>query len=218
MPRDSHIRSSSADDPNWDNTKRDRFELLSAYLDGEVTAAERQQVLQWLETDQTMQCLYARLLKLRRGIQAMPVPPSEVSVEETLASVQARLYQRRPRRSKAVWGGAAIAATLALATVGSFALPSAINFIRLGGQPSGDSDTTTETLPPADEPAVESTPEPAATSTDKLRITLDQPVVPIPLAIEPVEAPRSADATLEQDAPETAETDSEDNKTDLDLL
>jgi len=30
-----------------DMLKRDRFELLSAYLDGEVTAAQRQQVEDW---------------------------------------------------------------------------------------------------------------------------------------------------------------------------
>uniref|UniRef100_A0ACD5GTL5 Anti-sigma factor family protein n=1 Tax=Desertifilum tharense IPPAS B-1220 TaxID=1781255 RepID=A0ACD5GTL5_9CYAN len=34
-----------------DMLKRDRFELLSAYLDGEVTASERQQVENWLDTD-----------------------------------------------------------------------------------------------------------------------------------------------------------------------
>ena len=39
--------------------QRDRFELLSAYIDGEVTAAERGQIEQWLTTDPEVQCLYA---------------------------------------------------------------------------------------------------------------------------------------------------------------
>jgi len=42
-----------------DMLKRDRFELLSAYLDGEVTAAQRQQVEDWLGNDPEVQ-LYAR--------------------------------------------------------------------------------------------------------------------------------------------------------------
>jgi hypothetical protein len=37
----------------------DRFELLSAYIDGEVTAAERKQVEEWLATDPTVQQLHA---------------------------------------------------------------------------------------------------------------------------------------------------------------
>lgn len=50
-----------------DMVKRDRFELLSAYLDGELTAAERRQVEELLANDQAVKCLYVRLLKLRQG-------------------------------------------------------------------------------------------------------------------------------------------------------
>ncbi|KYC39341.1 transcriptional regulator [Scytonema hofmannii PCC 7110] len=91
-----------------DMVKRDRFELLSAYLDGEVTAAERKQVEEWLATDQTVQYLYARLLKLRQGVRTLPVPEllqqsSQKTAEQVLARVQ--------RRSRLVWlGGAAVAA------------------------------------------------------------------------------------------------------------
>ncbi len=49
-----------------DMPNRDRFELLNAYLDGEVTAAQRQQIDNWLTTDSQVQCLYARALKLRQ--------------------------------------------------------------------------------------------------------------------------------------------------------
>ncbi|NJM73196.1 MAG: transcriptional regulator [Scytonema sp. RU_4_4] len=91
-----------------DMLKRDRFELLSAYLDGEVTAAERKQVEEWLADDATVQRLYARLLKLRQGVRAIPVPEPQQSVEETVEQVMTRL-RRRPRL---VWlaGGAAVAA------------------------------------------------------------------------------------------------------------
>lgn len=54
-----------------DVTKRDRFELLSAYLDGEVSPAERRLVMTWLANDAETQYLYRRLLHLRRGFQGI---------------------------------------------------------------------------------------------------------------------------------------------------
>jgi anti-sigma factor RsiW len=54
-----------------DVTKRDRFELLSAYLDGEVSPEERRLVTTWLADDPETQCLYQRLLHLRRGFQGL---------------------------------------------------------------------------------------------------------------------------------------------------
>lgn len=91
-----------------DAEKRDRFELLSAYLDGEVTADEKRQVEALLATDPAMQRLHARLLKLRHSFRMMPVPLPEQPVEETVQQVFARI-ERKPRRI-VVWGGMAIAA------------------------------------------------------------------------------------------------------------
>ncbi|MEH2080820.1 MAG: zf-HC2 domain-containing protein [Nostoc sp.] len=91
-----------------DMVKRDRFELLSAYLDGEVTATERRQVEEWLANDASVQCLYARLLKLRQGLRTLPVPAVQQSPEETVQQVLTRLRRRSPLN----WmvGAAAIAA------------------------------------------------------------------------------------------------------------
>ncbi|MFN6525272.1 anti-sigma factor family protein [Nostoc sp. ChiSLP03a] len=91
-----------------DMVKRDRFELLSAYLDGEVTATERRQVEEWLANDASVQCLYARLLKLRQGLRTLPVPAAQQSPEETVQQVLTRLR----RRSRLNWiaAGAAVAA------------------------------------------------------------------------------------------------------------
>ncbi len=100
----------SVGDMDIDSQRRDKFELLSAYLDGEVTAAERKQVQQWLDTDPQMQQLERRLLKLRHGIQNMPIP-NPVSAEVVQAKVVAAQAQRKLRRSL-VWGGGAIAAVL----------------------------------------------------------------------------------------------------------
>jgi anti-sigma factor RsiW len=91
-----------------DMVKRDRFELLSAYLDGEVTATERKQIEEWLANDASVQCLYARLLKLRQGLRTLPVPASQQSPEVTVQQVLTRLR----RRSRLNWmaGCAAVAA------------------------------------------------------------------------------------------------------------
>ena len=78
-----------------DMLKRDRFELLSAYLDGEVTAAEKRQVEDWLANDPESQRLYGRLLKLRTGVQTIPAPAAQ-PVEQTISQV----YQRMHRRSR----------------------------------------------------------------------------------------------------------------------
>ncbi len=51
-----------------------RFELLSAYLDDEVTAEERKLVAQWLTEDANTQQMYQRLLMLRQAIRTAPVP------------------------------------------------------------------------------------------------------------------------------------------------
>ncbi|MEZ2234159.1 anti-sigma factor [Microcoleus sp.] len=88
----------------------DRFEMLSAYLDGEVTAAERRQVEEWLATDPATKALYSRLLTMQQSFQSLPVPPSAQSAQELAAKVLQRV-ERKPKRM-IVWGGCAIAALL----------------------------------------------------------------------------------------------------------
>lgn len=91
--------------------KRDRFELLSAYLDGEVSAPERRQVEEWLDNDAETQKLYARLLALRKTFQTLPVPAATQSVEQTIQQVFGKLEKRRQHRSLK-WGSAAVAAVV----------------------------------------------------------------------------------------------------------
>ena len=86
-----------------DALKRDRFEMLSAYLDGEVTAAERKQVEHWLATDSETQRLHARLITLQSEFQNLPIPAAERPVEQTVEQVLAQI-DRRPRLTL-VWSG-----------------------------------------------------------------------------------------------------------------
>ncbi|NJO40423.1 MAG: Fis family transcriptional regulator [Cyanobacteria bacterium RU_5_0] len=143
--------------------KRDRFELLSAYLDGEVTADERRQVEDWLKTDPTMQCLYARLLKLRQGLRTIPIPESEQPVEQFAAQVVSRI-ERRPKRT-ILWGGMAIAAVFMGVVMGT--LPREPGF-QVADSPS---------------PITESPSRMATSIPDEgLMIALDRPPIPIPKA------------------------------------
>jgi hypothetical protein len=143
-----------------DVLKRDRFELLSAYLDGEVTAAERKQVEEWLATDPVVQKLYARLLKLRQSLCTLPTPAVEQPIEQTVEQVFARI-DRRPKLA-VVWGGAgaAVAALFMAAVTGVFS----------GGHS------------PAPQIAHSSAEPTTTVAPEVMMIALDRPVVNIPKA------------------------------------
>lgn len=167
--------------------QRDRFELLSAYLDGEVTAAERRQVEEWLANDPTVQRLHARLLKLRQGFQTMPLPAPAQSVEETVNQVFARV-DRRPKLSL-VWGGAAIAALFVGALVSM--LPGG-----RGLMPQMAQSPNQEVQSP------DSTTASTGSSSEALLIALDKPLVPIPKTpVAASDAPgKNAEAPRPQDS------------------
>lgn len=139
-----------------DTQKRDRFELLSAYLDGEVSVQERRQVEVWLAEDPQVQCLYARLMMLRKGMLSMSVPACEQPVEETITQVFCRLGRRR-QKQVLLWGGSAIAAGLLAAVSGVFG----------GGNSLSPQLAQSPEMPVASEP---------------LMLALNQPVVEIPKA------------------------------------
>lgn len=76
-----------------DVMKRDRFELLSAYLDGEVTPEERALVQTWLSNDPTAKALYNRLMVLRQGLR-QETCESSCEADVTLACVFQSLNHR----------------------------------------------------------------------------------------------------------------------------
>ncbi|HCF30595.1 MAG TPA: hypothetical protein DEV81_26145 [Cyanobacteria bacterium UBA11049] len=92
-----------------DMYQRDRFELLSAYLDGEVTATERQQIELWLTTDPEVQRLYARALKLRPEWGTMPVPAAQQPMKRTVEFVLPGL---RAKTKMATWAGTVLTTVL----------------------------------------------------------------------------------------------------------
>jgi hypothetical protein len=144
-----------------DHLKRDRFELLSAYLDGEVSASDRRQIEAWLASDPSAQQLYARLLKLRQGLhglRTLPVP-AQRPVEQTVSQVMNRLEQKPKRRM--AWGGMAAAAALFAGAVTTVVAPSYLS------------------------PHVNV----IAQSDSQLMIALDRPVIDIPDIADPGVSP-----------------------------
>ncbi|MCC5634546.1 zf-HC2 domain-containing protein [Nostoc sp. CHAB 5844] len=160
---DQHTNESTG---TMDMVKRDRFELLSAYLDGEVTATERRQVEEWLANDAAVQCLYARLLKLRQGLRTLPVPTAAQPPEVTAQKVFSRLR----RRSRVAWtfGGAAVAACV-IGVVSGLLPGSESRTPQLAQKPQVEVDST-------------SAAKTSATPAAPLMVALNNPVIEIPKA------------------------------------
>jgi anti-sigma factor RsiW len=95
-------------------SSNERFELLSAYLDGEVTAAERQQVEQLLDSDVQMRQMYQRLSGLHQGMSQMSAP-TETDVEALIDNVFEKVDRRS--RFRLIVGGSLAAAAAAVAAV-----------------------------------------------------------------------------------------------------
>ncbi|AFZ47467.1 hypothetical protein Cyast_1505 [Cyanobacterium stanieri PCC 7202] len=93
------------------------FELLSAYLDGEVTSAQRKEVQELLAQDPEAQGLYRRLLALRQEINSLPIPKPEYTSKQVCDGVFSQLDKEEKHKKRLVIGGSAIAITV-LATIG----------------------------------------------------------------------------------------------------
>lgn len=142
------------------HNEADKFELLSAYLDGEVTAIERKQVEEWLDTDESVKCLYARLLRLRQGVKTMPIPVSAQSCDVTFQKV----WQRLSYRYQLGWmfGGAAVMVCV-LGTVSSL-FPGNTSKLQLAQQKIEPVETVQEQTVPV----------------SPLMVALNNPVIEIP--------------------------------------
>lgn len=135
-----------------DVMKRDRFELLSAYLDGEVTPEERRLVQTWLSHDPTAKCLYDRLMVLRHGLREDDVPAA-CEADVTLSGV----FQCLNRRFRMMTMAGAGVVVLGVLNVLSGTVGTSPARWSLANQS-------------ADEVVISNT----------LQITLDQPAFPIP--------------------------------------
>lgn len=147
--------------PSEENEMRQqnsRFELLSAYLDGEVTPSERKHIQEWLDSDPKMQRLYTQLLRLRQEIPHLPIPAPEQSAEQLSESVFQTIDRRRNAKRGYFWGGVAIAAVV-IGALSHF-------------------------LVKHDSPMPQMAQTPATPSAEPLMIALNHPAVEIPPLLE----------------------------------
>ncbi len=146
-----------------------QYELLSAYLDGELQATERRQVEAWLDTNPEVKQCYFQLIKLRSQWQAMPVPATHSATPELAQAVFSKI-RRRTRRT-VIWGGGAIAALL-IATVSSVTSGGLFRMPQLAElKPYDEAESLKIAL---NEPIV------PIVNPEAASITVNQPIIPIP--------------------------------------
>jgi anti-sigma factor RsiW len=141
------------------DTQYTRFELLSAYLDGEVTPTERKQVQEWLDTDPQTQKLYTRLLRLRQEIDNIPIVEAASPSTQLADQVFARLDRQSSRKRIIVISGAAIA-TVVIGAISSIFF----------GNKSPVFQVVENPLAPIEE------------DSEPLKIALNHPIIEIPAA------------------------------------
>ncbi|BAZ44582.1 hypothetical protein NIES4102_15940 [Chondrocystis sp. NIES-4102] len=103
-------QASSAENLETTDLTMDCFELLSAYIDGELSPNKRHQVQTWLDQDPKIKRVYTQLLILQGHLQHSVAPKSEKSVSEITAGVFNSIRRRRHRQM--ILCGSALAASL----------------------------------------------------------------------------------------------------------
>ena len=83
-----------------DCSQRDRFELISAFLDGETSPADSERVRQMLTEDPQARQLYQRLLSLQQGVQKLPKPEPSIAPDDLADRVFAAIDAREPQRQQ----------------------------------------------------------------------------------------------------------------------
>lgn len=142
---------------------QERFELLSAYIDGEVTNTEEQMVEQWLSDDVDFRRLYHQQIKLRQLLVDLPVPVaanSSIRAETNLIidRVFAEIDKRSQRRKWKLAGfGVSVAAVVGI----------------LGSMFTFNSS-------PQFSPVANSIKNPAITVEEPVLIAMEEPLVPVP--------------------------------------
>lgn len=161
---------------NIDTLNNDRFELLSAYLDHEVSADERKQVEKWLANDTAFYTQYQQLLTLQRSCQSMPTP-SAAPVNQTIDRVFERIDARR---RLPVWS--TLAAAAMAATVGAIA--GAWNGGPLSPQfAADDSGIQSPVVASVNPPTTSELPSQETVEPSALMIAIEHPPVDLPSAI-----------------------------------
>ncbi len=140
---------------------QERFELLSAYIDGEVTDTEEQLVEQWLSDDVDFRRIYQHQLKLRQLLIDLPVPVSASVKTQTNVMIDRVLAEIDKRSQRRKWTLAGIGVSMA-AVVGIFGSMFTFN------------------SSPQFSPVANSLKAPATVAEEPILIAMEEPLVPLP--------------------------------------
>ena len=145
--------------------KQERFELISAYLDGELKPSEHKEVEAILETDPVAKHVYQRLLQLRSEFKRMPIAPTLEPVDKTIEQVLKKI-DRRSRRNFVLVGSAVAGLIAAISGFISTAPSPLVNQAEVS-----DSETIQIAL---NEPVME------IINPDNVMLTVNEPLLQIP--------------------------------------
>jgi predicted anti-sigma-YlaC factor YlaD len=153
----------------------EKFELLSAYLDGEVSLDERKQVEALLASDAQFQQTYQQMLSLQGSLRSMPAVQPSIPTEVLIAQVMQRL-DRKPK----LWAWGGLGAAVATLFIG------AMSGLFTGNQ----SETLQMAQQPKSQPQLTEVPQPSIptvalgtgeSNPKALMIVLERPPVAIPV-------------------------------------
>ncbi|MCL2933366.1 MAG: transcriptional regulator [Trichodesmium sp. MAG_R03] len=146
--------------------KQERFELISAYVDDEVTPSQRREVEALLGTDPVTRDIYQKLLQLHSKFQQMPIAPTLEPVDKTSERVL-ETVERRSSRNFVLIGSAV--AGLCIAVISGFMSTTRSPVVKLANIPNS------ETLQIAlNEPIIE------IVNPDNVMLTVNEPLLQIP--------------------------------------
>ncbi|MGB7427119.1 MAG: zf-HC2 domain-containing protein [Microcoleaceae cyanobacterium] len=94
-----------------------QYELLSAYLDGEVTPAERRLVEEWMVNDPQFKAMYFQWLQIRSEWRSMPIPKLAIAPQQ-LSEQIIKQSQRKTQRTVVLSGAALTAVIIAAISAG----------------------------------------------------------------------------------------------------
>ena len=98
----------------------DSFELLSAYIDDELSPSNKKQVQTRLDRDPQFKQLYLQLLNLQSQIQNFVVPADDTSTAEITDRVFQSIDRSRNQKRRLMLGSSALAASIIAAFSGLF--------------------------------------------------------------------------------------------------
>jgi len=113
----------------------EHFELLSAYVDGELNPEEIALIQSLIAENQNLQQEYERLLKLKAKIKYLKTPPSPIPPEQISQRVVVTVKQQEKKRW--LWGGCAIAA-VCVATISGLLNTSRVSIPQFATSPPQD--------------------------------------------------------------------------------